>query len=100
MIGSDGHGGTPLYARELQLHVDAGIPVWDVLRLSTSEGAQRLDLGHRTGRFEVGLDADLVFLRSNPLADITHVKEVDTVVTNGTPHTFAELTATVEQTNK
>lgn len=92
MIGTDGHGGTPTYARELQLHVEAGIPVWDVLRLSTSLGAQRVGLGERTGRIAVGLEADVVFLRGNPLSDIGNVKRVDIVMTNGRAYSFDELT--------
>jgi hypothetical protein len=96
MIGTDGHGGTPAYARELRLHADAGIPVWDVLRLSTSQGAQLLNLGSKTGRFEVGLEADIVFLNSDPLTDVANVKDVDTVVTNGQAHSFEALTAGAE----
>ena len=92
MIGTDGHGGTPAYTRELQLHVEAGIPVWDVLRLSTSLGAQRVGLGERTGRIAVGLEADVVFLKGNPVADIGNVKGVDTVITNGRAYRFDELT--------
>lgn len=83
IIGTDGHGGTPTYARELQLHVDAGIPIWDVLRLSTSLGAQRVGLGERTGRIAVGLEADAVFLSGNPLSDLGNVTRVDIVMTNG-----------------
>ena len=97
-IGTDGYGGTPVYARELALHVQAGIPVWDVLRLSTSQGARLLDLADRTGRFEVGLEADMVFLNSDPLQDITNVKDVDLVVTNGNAHSFDELTGDVAET--
>lgn len=92
MIGTDGHGGTPTYARELQLHVDAGIPVWDVLRLGTSLGAQRVGLGERTGRIAVGLEADVVFLKDNPVNAIGNVKRVDTVITNGRAYSFEELT--------
>ena len=92
MIGTDGHGGTPTYTRELQLHVDAGIPVWDVLRLSTSLGAQRVGLGERTGRIAVGLEADVVFLKGNPVTEIGNVKRVDTVITNGRAYSFDELT--------
>jgi imidazolonepropionase-like amidohydrolase len=92
IIGTDGHGGTPTYARELQLHVEAGIPVWDVLRLSTSLGAQRVGFGERTGRIAVGLEADVVFLKGNPVTDIGNVKRVDTVITNGRAHSFDELT--------
>jgi imidazolonepropionase-like amidohydrolase len=99
MIGTDGHGGTPMYARELTLHVDAGLPVWEVLRLSTSQGAQLLGLGNKTGRFEVGLEADIVFLNGDPLKNVANVKDVDTVVTNGQVHSFEELTASEEITH-
>ena len=92
MIGTDGHGGTPTYTRELQLHVEAGIPVWDVLRLSTSLGAQRVGLGERTGRIAVGLEADVVFLNANPVTEIGNVRRVDTVITNGRAYRFDELT--------
>jgi len=92
MIGTDGHGGTPMYTRELQLHVEAGIPVWDVLRLSTSLGAQRVGLGERTGRIAVGLEADVVFLKGDPVTEIGNVKRVDTVITNGRAYSFDELT--------
>lgn len=92
MIGTDSHGGTPMYSRELRLHVDAGVPVWDVLRLGTSLGAQRVGLGEQTGRFAVGLDADIVFLRGNPVSEIDNIKRVDTVVTNGRAYSFDELT--------
>jgi imidazolonepropionase-like amidohydrolase len=95
LIGTDGHGGTPLYARELQLRLDAGIAVWDVLRLSTSQGAQRLGLGGVTGRIEPGYDADLVFLNNDPLSDVRNITDVHTVVTNGRAFSFEELTASV-----
>jgi imidazolonepropionase-like amidohydrolase len=95
LIGTDGSGGTPLYARELALHVAAGMPVREVLRLATSDAARRLGLGERTGRFERGMEADLVFLNANPLDDVRRVRDVDLVVSNGVAHDVAELTAVV-----
>lgn len=95
LVGTDGHGGTPIYAQELQMHVDAGIPIWDVLRLSTSRGAQRLGLGGITGRLAPGCEADLVFLNQDPLRQVTNVRDVHTVVSNGRPFSFEELTAGV-----
>ena len=35
MIGTDAGGGV-MFDRELELHREAGIPVWDVLRMVTS----------------------------------------------------------------
>jgi hypothetical protein len=85
MIGTDGIGGTPIYARELSHHVRAGIPVWEVLRLATSGNADLMGLVD-TGRIEAGLEADLVFLRADPTADVRHVEEVELVVANGVVH--------------
>ena len=93
LVGTDGHGGTPIYSRELQMHVDAGIPVWDVLRLATSRGAERVGLGAVTGRIAPGFEADLVFLNQNPLPQVANVRDVHTVVSNGRAFTFEELTA-------
>jgi hypothetical protein len=41
MIGTDGTGGGPIYARELHNHVLAGIPPWEVLRMATSGNATK-----------------------------------------------------------
>ena len=95
LIGTDGRGGTPIYARELQMHVDAGIPLWEVLRLSTSRGAERLGLGKITGRIAPGFEADVVFLNQDPLRQISNVRDVHTVVSNGRAFSVGELTTAV-----
>ena len=95
MIGTDSYGGSPIYAHELQLHADAGIPTWAVLRMATSEGARLLDLADETGRFRVGLQADFVFLNADPTRSLANVTQVHTVVTNGAAYTFEELVRAV-----
>lgn len=87
LIGTDGNGGGPAYSRELQLHERAGIDVWDVLRLATSDSAALLGIGDRTGRVSEGMEADLVFLRSSPLTDVARVRDVGLVLSNG--HAFS-----------
>jgi imidazolonepropionase-like amidohydrolase len=82
-IGTDGAGGGPAFVRELALHVQAGIPAWEVLRLATSGAAERLGMADRRGALAQGLEADIVFLNANPLGDIENVRDVDTVVQNG-----------------
>ena len=84
-----------MYSRELQMHVDAGIPVWDVLRLATSRGAERVGLGKVTGRIAPGFEADLVFLNQNPWPQVSNVRDVHSVVSNGRAFSFEELTAGV-----
>jgi imidazolonepropionase-like amidohydrolase len=82
-IGTDGTGGGPSFVRELALHVEAGIPAWEVLRLATSGAAERLGMADRRGALAPGLEADIVFLDSDPLQNIANVRDVDTVVQNG-----------------
>ncbi|WP_300378350.1 amidohydrolase family protein [Henriciella sp.] len=93
MIGTDASGGLPYYAMEAGFYVDAGIPVWDVLRMATSSTADQLGIGGRTGRIEPGLEADIVFLKANPVDRIDALGEVDTVLNNGTAYTFDDLTS-------
>lgn len=82
MIGTDGGGGT-LYARELALHVAAGIPVWAVLRMATSDAASIMGIGDRVGRLAPGYEADLVILDGDPIVDIASASRVYGVVNNG-----------------
>lgn len=83
MIGTDGAGGSTYYAQELALHVKAGIPAWEVLRMSTSNAADALGMGHRTGRLLPGYEADIVFLTADPLADPLNAAKVYGVLDNG-----------------
>jgi hypothetical protein len=91
LVGTDGTGGGPLFARELELHVRAGIPIWEVLALATTKAAERLGLGGRTGALRAGFDADVVFLDANPLDDITNTRLVATVLLNGRAYQPEEL---------
>lgn len=82
MIGTDGGGGVML-GREMELHRQAGIPAWDVLRMATSGTADILGLGGRIGRFKAGYEADLVILDADPLLDIRAADRVYAVLNNG-----------------
>lgn len=86
MVGTDGTGGTPTYARELAHHVAAGIPTWEVLRMATSGNAGLMGLGGTTGRVAEGYEADLVFLSADPGEDVHNVREVALVMSNGKTH--------------
>jgi imidazolonepropionase-like amidohydrolase len=90
-IGTDGTGGGPSFVRELELHVQAGIPAWEVLRLATSGAAERLGMADVSGTLAPGFDADIVFLNSNPLENIANVRDVEVVVQNGRAHHAREL---------
>lgn len=82
IVGTDGTGGGPVYARELYNHTLAGIPNWEVLRMATTGNADLIGLKN-TGRISEGYRADLVFLRANPVEDVRNVREVALVVSEG-----------------
>ena len=82
MVGTDAGGGV-LLDREMQLHREAGIPMWDVLRMATSEAADIMGMGNRIGRIKEGYEADLAILDSDPLADVRAVAQVHGVINNG-----------------
>lgn len=93
MIGTDSAGGTPFFAREMELHVEAGIPVWAVLRMATSDAADIMGLGARTGRIAVGYEADIAFLSADPSADVGAARNVYAVMSNGVFHRAEDLRA-------
>lgn len=91
LIGTDGYGGGPSYPHELMLHAQAGISNWDVLALATHLSAERLGLGERTGSLQEGMEADIVFLNSNPLQDISNTGDVHTTVVDGAAYRADQL---------
>lgn len=93
LLGTDGTGGGPFLARELELHAEAGFSNWEILDMATTRNARNLGLGNTTGRIAPGLEADLVFLARNPLDEIGHVRSVQWVVSNGQAHSFSDLVA-------
>jgi imidazolonepropionase-like amidohydrolase len=90
MVGTDGTGGAPMYAHELSNMAQAGLSNWEVLRLATSGNADQMGLAG-TGRIAPGMEADLVFLRADPTADVRNVQQVATVVSDGKAYGFDEL---------
>ena len=77
------HG--PALFREFQLMKQAGLTNKQILQCATANGAQLFggDTGAHIGRLENGCFADLVILKSNPVEDIAHASDIDTVVKNG-----------------
>jgi imidazolonepropionase-like amidohydrolase len=72
--------------REATLHVAAGIPAWDVLRMATTNAAKLLKVDDRTGRLQPGMEADILFLDADPSTDINALAGVTGVVENGRFH--------------
>ena len=73
-------------ARELELMIEAGLPLEDVLEFCTVGGWESCgkDLcGMRFGWFEKGLRADIIALRSDPRKDKHALRHVDFVMKDG-----------------
>jgi len=77
------HG--PALFREFQLMKEAGLTPMQILQCATANAAKLFggDTGGHIGRAENGYFADLVILNSNPLDDIAHASDIDTVIKNG-----------------
>jgi len=74
-----------------------GLTNHQVLRSATIMGAKVLELEHRKGTLEAGKDADIVFLRKNPLNDIRHTRSIQRVVARGRRFDRPELDALIKQ---
>jgi imidazolonepropionase-like amidohydrolase len=88
-VGTDaGNIGTihgPALFREFQLMRQAGLTPMQILQCATANAAKLFggETGAHIGRIENGYFADLVILNSNPLEDIAHASDIDTVIKNG-----------------
>ena len=77
------HG--PALFREFQLMKEAGLTPMQILQCATANAAKLFggDTGAHIGSIEKGNFADLVILKSNPVDDIAHTSDIDTVIKNG-----------------
>ena len=77
------HG--PALFREFQLMKQAGLTPMQILQCATANAAKLFggDTGAHIGKVEDGNFADLVILNSNPLEDIAHASDIDSVIKNG-----------------
>src|ERR1700746_2867737 len=77
------HG--PALFREFELMKQAGLTPMQILQCATANAAKLFggETGARIGKVENGNFADLVILNSNPLEDIAHASDIDTVIKNG-----------------
>ncbi len=77
------HG--PALFREFQLMKEAGLTPMQILQCATANAAKLFggETGANIGKLENGCFADLVILNSNPLDDIAHASDIDTVIKNG-----------------
>lgn len=84
--GVDTDYGAPSLSRvagEVAAFVELGMSPVEALRTATTSAAELLGLGDRTGAIRVGLEADLIVLERNPLADVRALADVLAVISNG-----------------
>lgn len=74
--------------KELELLVDAGLTPPDALRAATSTPAAFFAVDDEVGTITAGKRANLVLLRENPLADISHTRSIEAVVKDGRLHRY------------
>jgi imidazolonepropionase-like amidohydrolase len=85
------HG--PALFREFQLMKEARLTPMQILRCATANAAKLFggETGAHIGSIAKGNFADLVILKSNPVDDISHASEIDTVVKNGVLYPADEI---------
>jgi Tol biopolymer transport system component/cytosine/adenosine deaminase-related metal-dependent hydrolase len=90
---------SPLDNPAISLHanlrsmVAGGFTPYEALTTATRNPAKWLALEDKLGVVQAGAQADLSFVRGNPLADITHAAAVQQVMVAGKLHTVDQLLA-------
>src|SRR6202035_1986925 len=87
------HG--PALFREFQLMKEAGLTNMQILQCATANAAKLFggETGAHIGKIDEGNFADLVILKSNPVDDIAHASDIDSVMKNGVIYRAADLFA-------
>ncbi len=83
--GMGGAGYVPhgfLY-KELELFVKHGMDEYEAIRTATVNAAELLGATDELGSIDPGKNADLVILRSNPLKNISDLRQVEYVIKDG-----------------
>jgi len=72
---------------------EAGLTPLQILQCATANAAKLFggETGAHIGQIENGNFADLVILKSNPIDDIAHASDIDSVVKNGVLYPAQEL---------
>lgn len=70
-------------AHEVAEFVALGMPPMDAIKSATSVAAECLGIARRTGAIKPGLEADLIVVERDPLADIVNLQDVLVVINNG-----------------
>jgi len=76
---------------ELELFVEAGLTPMQALETATTNPSLFLGLSKTWGRVEPGYTANLALLNADPLADISNLNKIDSVVVGGLRFDRAQL---------
>jgi imidazolonepropionase-like amidohydrolase len=86
-VGVPGH----TLHRELELYVKAGMTPLEALQAATITPARVMKLDHEVGTIEPGKRADIIILDANPLENISNIRKVRFVITQGRLFECAKL---------
>ncbi len=81
--------------RELELYVQAGMTPMAALQTATLSAARAMKMDAESGTVEVGKRADLTLVRGNPVENISDLRHVVSVVTEGRMYDSKRLAQTV-----
>ncbi|MER6952549.1 amidohydrolase family protein [Streptomyces sp. NPDC000618] len=70
----------------LAFYEHLGLPNSKILDMATTDAAEGLGLGDKTGRIAPGLRADLLVVDGDPLADLGALRQIRTVIAAGRVH--------------
>ena len=68
---------------ELEILAEAGIPLLEVIKIASNNGATALGIENDVGTVEPGKQADIMVLSDNPMDDISNTKKIEAVINNG-----------------
>jgi len=75
------HG--PTVQREMELWVEAGLPVTVALQAATANAARFLGVGNRLGMIKKGFEATMILVDGNPVQDIRLMETISSVMFKG-----------------
>ena len=77
--------------REMELYNEAGFTPMEAIQAATIVPARVMGLDRELGTVEAGKRADLIIVNGNPLDNLKDLRNVESVVTNGTLYNTPEL---------
>jgi len=79
---------------ELELYAQAGLPMEAVLQSATIVPARVMKMDDALGSIETGKLADVILVRSNPMENVSQLRNVTTTIKGGVMYDTRELYAT------